>query len=134
MSLPGALQGRRKSRRIQKQFHKTLLVLDGQANHLGFVDCPMCDLLSGATTKSLILRPCNSAARLTTRSASGAMRASMRAVRIAGWGMAETLLRSIVRDCASQCNLPRARLRGETAADAFSARGKCVCRGFSFSL
>src|ERR1017187_2608029 len=51
MSLPGALQGRRKSRRIQKQFHKALLVLDGQANHLGFVDCPMCDLLCSGNHK-----------------------------------------------------------------------------------
>jgi hypothetical protein len=51
MSLLGALQGRRKNRRIQKQFHKTLLVLDGQANDLGFVDCPMCDLLGGGNQK-----------------------------------------------------------------------------------
>jgi hypothetical protein len=51
MSLLGALKGRRKNRRIQKQFHKTLLVLDGQANDLGFVDCPVCDLLSSGDQK-----------------------------------------------------------------------------------
>jgi len=52
-----ALQGRRKSRRIQQQLHKLPLVFDRQANDLGFVDCPVCDLLSAATTKSLTLRP-----------------------------------------------------------------------------
>jgi hypothetical protein len=51
MSLPGALQGRRKNRRIQKQLHKALLVFEGQANDLGFVDCPVCDLLSGGNHK-----------------------------------------------------------------------------------
>jgi hypothetical protein len=51
MSLPGALQGRRKNRRMEKQFHKTPLVLNGQANDLGFVDCPVCDLLSGGNYK-----------------------------------------------------------------------------------
>jgi len=51
MSLPGALQGGRKNRGIQKQFHKALLVLDGQANHVGFVDGPMCDLLSSGNHK-----------------------------------------------------------------------------------
>ena len=35
------------------------------------------------------------------------MRASIRAVRLACWGMAKTLLSSIVRDSASQGNLPR---------------------------
>jgi hypothetical protein len=51
MSLLGALQGRRKNRRIHKQFHKALLVFDGQANDPGFVDRPMCDLLSGGNHK-----------------------------------------------------------------------------------
>ena len=51
MSLPGALQGRRKNRRMEKQFHKTPLVLNGQANDLGFVNCPVCDLLSGGNYK-----------------------------------------------------------------------------------
>src|ERR1017187_2779281 len=45
MRLLRSLQGRRKGRRLEKQFHKALLVFDGQANHLGFVDGPMCDLL-----------------------------------------------------------------------------------------
>jgi hypothetical protein len=45
MSPLRSLQGRRNSRRIEKQSHKALLVFDGQANNLGFVDCPMCDLL-----------------------------------------------------------------------------------------
>src|ERR1019366_6422726 len=58
--------------------------------------------ISAATTKSLTLRPCNSAARLTARSASGAMRASIRAVRDACRGMDETLLDGIVRDSPSQ--------------------------------
>jgi hypothetical protein len=51
MSLPGALQGRRKNRRIQKQLHKALLVFDGQANDMGLVDCPVSDLLSGGDHK-----------------------------------------------------------------------------------
>ena len=51
MGLLGALQGRRKNRRIEKQFHKALLVLNGQANDLGFVNCPVCDLLSGGNHK-----------------------------------------------------------------------------------
>src|ERR1035437_3378374 len=51
MSLLRALQGRRKSRRIQKQPHKALLVLDRQANDLGCVDCPVRDLLSGGNHK-----------------------------------------------------------------------------------
>jgi hypothetical protein len=38
--------------------------------------------LSGETTEPLTLRPWISAARLTTASTSGAMRASMRAVRV----------------------------------------------------
>src|ERR1017187_7565160 len=51
MSLLGSLQGRRKSRRLEKQFHKALLVFEGQANHLGFVDCPMRDLLGSGNHK-----------------------------------------------------------------------------------
>jgi hypothetical protein len=51
MSLPGAFQGRRKNRRIQKQFHKALLVLHRQANDLGFVDSPVSDLLSSRNYK-----------------------------------------------------------------------------------
>ena len=51
MSLPGALQGKRKNRRIQEQLHKALLVFDGQVNDLGFVDCPVCGLLSGGDHK-----------------------------------------------------------------------------------
>jgi hypothetical protein len=51
MSLLRALQGRRKSRRIQKQPHKALLVFDRQANDLGFVDCPVRNLLSGGNHK-----------------------------------------------------------------------------------
>jgi hypothetical protein len=51
MSLLGSLQGRRKSRRLEKQFHKALLVFEGQANHLGFVDCPMCDFLGSGNHK-----------------------------------------------------------------------------------
>jgi hypothetical protein len=51
MSLLGTLQGRRKSGRIQKQPHKALLVFDRQVNDLGFVDCPVRDLLSGGNYK-----------------------------------------------------------------------------------
>jgi hypothetical protein len=51
VSLLGALQGRRKNRRVQKQLNKALLVFDGQVNDLGFVDCPVCDLLSGGDHK-----------------------------------------------------------------------------------
>ena len=51
MSLLGALQGRRKNRRMQKQLHKALLVFDGQVNELGFVDGPVCDLLSSGHHK-----------------------------------------------------------------------------------
>jgi len=51
MSLLGALQSRRKDRRIQKQLHKALLVFEGQVNDLGFVDCPVSDLLSGGNHK-----------------------------------------------------------------------------------
>jgi hypothetical protein len=51
MSLLRALQGGRQSRRMQKQFHKTLLVLDGQANDLRFVDSSMGDFLSGGNHK-----------------------------------------------------------------------------------
>src|ERR1035437_9561555 len=107
MSLLGALQGRRKNRRIQKQFHKTLLVLDGQANDLGFVDCPMCDLLGGGNQKTADTPPRHPGARFDDKSASGAMRASIRAVRDACRGMAATLLDSIVRDSTSQSYLLR---------------------------
>ena len=51
MGLPGGLQGRRKNRRIQKRLHKALLVFDGKVNDLGFVDCPVCDLLSSGNHK-----------------------------------------------------------------------------------
>jgi hypothetical protein len=51
MSLPGALQGGRKNRRIQKQLHKAPLVLDGQVNDLGLIDCPVSNLLSGGHHK-----------------------------------------------------------------------------------
>jgi hypothetical protein len=51
MSLSGALQGGRKNRRIQKQLHKALLVLEGQVNEMGFVDGPVRDLLSGGNYK-----------------------------------------------------------------------------------
>src|ERR1019366_6010446 len=51
MGLLGALQGRRKNRRIQKQLHKAPLVFDGEVNDLGFVDCPVCDLLRGGNHK-----------------------------------------------------------------------------------
>jgi hypothetical protein len=51
MSLLCTLQGRRKNRWIQEQFHKALLVLDRQANHVSFVDCPVCDLLSSGDHK-----------------------------------------------------------------------------------
>jgi hypothetical protein len=51
MGLPGALQGRRKNRRIQKQLQKALLVFEGQTNDLGFVDGPVCDLLCGGDHK-----------------------------------------------------------------------------------
>jgi len=42
-----ALQGSRGSGRIQKQLDEALLVLDRQADDLGFFDCPVRDLLSG---------------------------------------------------------------------------------------
>ena len=51
VSLLGALQGRRKNRRIQKQLHKALLVFDGQVNDLGLVDCPVCGFLSSGDHK-----------------------------------------------------------------------------------
>jgi len=41
-----ALQGRRQSRRVQKQVDETLLILDRQADDLGFIDCPVRHLLS----------------------------------------------------------------------------------------
>src|ERR1039458_6027077 len=46
MSLPGTLQGGRENRRIEEQLHKALLVFEGQANQLGFIDGLECDLLS----------------------------------------------------------------------------------------
>jgi hypothetical protein len=51
VSLPGSLQGGRKNRRIQEQLHKALLVFDGKVNDLGFVDGPVCGLLSGGNHK-----------------------------------------------------------------------------------
>ena len=51
MGLLGGLQGRRKNRRIQKQLHKALLIFDGKVNDLGFVDGPVCDLLSSGNHK-----------------------------------------------------------------------------------
>lgn len=41
MSSLCALQGRRKSRWLQKQFDETALVFDRQADDLGFIDCPL---------------------------------------------------------------------------------------------
>src|SRR5580658_934488 len=48
------------------------------------------------TTKSLTLRPCSPAARLITASASGAIRASMRAVRLVAVGIAKPHLPVLV--------------------------------------
>jgi hypothetical protein len=51
MSLLRTLQGRRQSRWVQEQLHEAHLVFDGQMNELGFVDGPVCDLLSGGNHK-----------------------------------------------------------------------------------
>jgi hypothetical protein len=51
MSLLRALQGRRQNRRIEEQLHEAHLVFDGQMNELGFIDGPVCDLLSGGDHK-----------------------------------------------------------------------------------
>jgi hypothetical protein len=41
-----ALQGRRQSRWLQKQFDETVLVFDRQADYMGIVDCPLRNLPS----------------------------------------------------------------------------------------
>ena len=41
-----ALQGRRKSGWLQKQFHETALVFDRQADDLGVINCPLRNLPS----------------------------------------------------------------------------------------
>ena len=46
-----ALQGRRKSRRVQKQLDEALLIFDRQADDLGFIDSPMRHLLSRGNYK-----------------------------------------------------------------------------------
>src|SRR5580704_15675798 len=46
MSSLGALQGRRKSWRVQKQLYEALLVLYRQTDDLGFIDCPVRNLPS----------------------------------------------------------------------------------------
>jgi hypothetical protein len=51
MSLFGALQGRRKSRRIEQLFHKAVLIFDRQANDLGLIDGPVGNLLSSGNHK-----------------------------------------------------------------------------------
>ena len=51
---------------------------------------------AAATTKSLTLRPVISAARLTTAKASGALRASMRAVRVGSWAILRPLFLALM--------------------------------------
>ena len=46
-----AFQGRRKSRRAQKQFNEALLIFDRQADDLAFIDSPVRHLLSRGNYK-----------------------------------------------------------------------------------
>ena len=98
MSPPRAFQGRRKGGWVQKQLDEALLIFDRQAMTWDSSIVLRAASRAAATTKSLTLRPWGAAAHRTTRSASGVMRASTRAVRVASWGMAQfTLRRSTLR-------------------------------------
>ena len=87
MGFPRPLQGGRQRRRIEQKVYETLLVFDRETDVIRLFDRPVRGFLGGGNDEVADAATCNSAARFTTAKASGAIRASIRALRPCSLGI-----------------------------------------------
>ena len=104
MGFPGPLQGGRQRRRIEQKVHETPLIFDRKADDTGLFDCLVRGLLGGGNDEIADAAALHFSSALHHSQRIGAIRASIRALRLCSLGIIRPLFphSAIVRHFTGQ--------------------------------